>query len=154
MANVTRWDPMQEMLSLREAMSQLLEESFVAPTVGRNGPGFIPAMDVSETQDGFVVELATPGLKPEHLEITLENNVLTLKGEIRQEQSATKRHYHRVERRYGTFTRTLTLPTSVKSDAIQAHLEHGILRVEIPKAEEVKPRKITVSVNRENAANN
>jgi len=154
MANATRWDPTQEMLSLREAMNQLLEESFVAPAGGRGGQGFVPAMDVSETQDGFVVELATPGLKPEQLEITLENNVLTVKGEIRQEPSAAKRHYHRVERRYGSFTRTITLPTTVKSDAIQAHLEHGILRLDIPKAEQVKPRKITVSVNRENAANN
>ena len=149
MATVTRWNPLQEALSLREAMNQLLEESYVAPASGRSGQGIVPAMDVSETQDGFVVELAAPGLKPEHLEITLENNVLTVKGEIQQDQSAAKRHYHRVERRYGSFTRTLTLPTSVKSDAIQAHLEHGILRLDIPKAEAVKPRKITVHVNRE-----
>jgi HSP20 family protein len=140
---------MQEMLSLREAMNQLLEESFVAPAGGRSGQGFIPAMDVSETEDSFVVELAAPGLKPEQLEITLENSVLTIKGEIQQEQSDAKRHYHRVERRYGSFTRTLTLPASVKPDAIQARLEHGILHLDIPKAEEVKPRKITVNVNRE-----
>lgn len=150
MANVTRWDPMQEMLSLREAMNQLLEESFVTPTAARRGQGFVPAMDVSETQEAFVVELVAPGLRAEDLEITLENSVLTVKGEIRQDQSETKRHYHRVERRYGSFTRTLTLPTTVKSDAINATLEHGILRLDIPKAEEVKPRKISVSVNRNN----
>ncbi|HEU4324313.1 MAG TPA: Hsp20/alpha crystallin family protein [Roseiflexaceae bacterium] len=150
MANVTRWDPMQEMLSLREAMNQLLEESFVTPTATRRGQGFVPAMDVSETQDAFVVELVAPGLRSEDLEITLENSVLTIKGEIRQEPTDTKRQYHRVERRYGSFSRTLTLPTTVKGDAISATLEHGILRLDIPKAEEVKPRKISVSVNRNN----
>lgn len=145
MANLSRWDPMQEMLSLREAMSQLLEESFVAPSPMR-GQSFSPALDVSETEDGYIVEAAVPGLKPEDLEITLENNVLTIKGETRQEKSEKQQHFHRVERRYGSFQRTISLPTTVKSDAINAALENGVLRLEVPKAEEVKPRKINVSV--------
>ncbi len=150
MTNGTYGHPMQDMLNLRKAMSQLLEESFVTPAATRRGQGFVPAMDVSETQEAFVVELAAPGLRTEDLEITLENSVLTIKGEIRQEPSDTKRQYRRVERRYGSFSRTLTLPTTVKGDAISATLEHGILRLDIPKAEEVKPRKINVSVSRSN----
>ena len=145
MSNVTRWDPWNEMLSLREAMSQLMEESVVRPSAAR-GQGFVPALDVSETEDGYLVEAAVPGLKPEDLEITVENNVLAIKGEVRQEREDKKRSFHRVERRFGSFQRTIALPTTVKSDAIQAALTDGVLRLEIPKAEEVKPRKISVNV--------
>ena len=145
MSNVTRWDPWNEMLSLREAMSQLMEESVVRPSAAR-GQGFVPALDVSETEDGYLVEAAVPGLKPEDLEITLENNVLTIKGQTRQENEDKQRSYHRIERRFGSFQRTIGLPTTVKADAIQAKLEHGVLKLDIPKAEEIKPRKIAVSV--------
>ena len=146
MANISRWDPFQDMLSLREAMNQLMEESFVRPN-GARGQNFVPALDLSETKDAYLVEAAVPGLKPEDLEITVENNVLTIKGETRQEAETKDRNYHRVERRFGAFQRTITLPNTVKADAINAQLEHGILKLEIPKAEEVKPRKIAVNVD-------
>ena len=149
MANVTRWDPFQDMLSLREAMNQLMEESFVRPN-GTRGQGFVPALDLSETADGFLVEAAVPGLKPEDVEITVENNVLTIKGETRQEKEDKQRSFHRIERRFGSFQRTIALPNTVKPDAIKASLEHGVLRLEIPKAEEVKPRKISVNVGAPN----
>ena len=145
MANVTRWDPFQDMLSLREAMNQLMEESFVRPN-GTRGQGFVPALDLSETAEGFLVEAAVPGLKPEDVEITVENNVLTIKGETRQEKEDKQRSFHRIERRFGSFQRTIALPNTVKPDAIKASLEHGVLRLEIPKAEEVKPRKISVNL--------
>jgi HSP20 family protein len=146
MATVTRWDPFQDALSLREAMSQLMEESFVQPTAAQGGKKFVPALDLSETADGYLVEAALPGVKPEDVEITVENNVLTIKGEARQEVDEQKRNFHRVERRFGSFQRTIGLPTTVKADAIQASLTNGVLRLEIPKAEEVKPRKISVNV--------
>ena len=146
MANVTRWDPFQDMLSLREAMNQLMEESFVRPTAGHGGQNFVPALDLSETAEGYLVEASLPGLKPEDVEITVENNVLTIKGETRQEVDQKKRNYHRIERRFGSFQRTIGLPSTVKADAIQASLTDGVLRLEIPKAEEVKPRKISVNV--------
>jgi len=149
MANVTRWDPFQDMLSLREAMNQLMEESFVRPN-GTRGQGFVPALDLSETAEGFLVEAAVPGLKPEDVEITVENNVLTIKGETRQEKEDKQRSFHRIERRFGSFQRTIALPNTVKPDAIKASLEHGVLRLEIPKAEEVKPRKISVNVGAPN----
>ena len=146
MATLTRWDPWNDMLSLREAMNQLMEESFVRPGAARGGEGFVPALDLSETKDAYLVEAAVPGLKPEDLEITLENNVLTIKGETRQEAEDKQRHFHRIERRFGSFQRVITLPNTVKSDAIKATIEHGVLKLEIPKAEELKPRKINVSV--------
>lgn len=145
MSTLTRWDPYQEMLSLREAMNQLFEESFVRPILTRNG-SFVPAVDISETDDSYIVEAAVPGLRPEDLEVTVENGVLTIKGEVRQETEEKKRNFHRVERRFGSFARSLALPNQVRSDEIQATLNNGVLRLEIPKAEEVKPRKINITV--------
>jgi HSP20 family protein len=151
MNNLTRWDPFNDMLTLREAMSQLFEESVVPPSMTRRGQGgFVPALDLSETADGYLVEVAAPGIKPEDVQITLENNVLTIKGELRQETEDKQRNYHRVERRYGAFQRTIALPSSVKADAIKAELSNGILRLDIPKAEEVKPRRIDVKVGANN----
>jgi HSP20 family protein len=146
MATITRWDPFQDVLSLREAMNQLMEESFVRPTTAQGGKNFVPALDLSETAEGYLVEAALPGVKPEDVEVTVENNVLTIKGETRQEVDEQKRNFHRIERRFGSFQRTVGLPTTVKADAIQASLTNGVLRLEIPKAEEVKPRKISVNV--------
>jgi HSP20 family protein len=145
MANITRWDPFQEMMTLREAMNQLFEDSVVRPSQLRGGQGFVPALDLSETADGYVVEAALPGLKPEDVEITLENNVLTIKGQTRRESEDKNRNYHRVERSFGSFQRTIGLPSTVKGDQIKASLNNGILRLDIPKAEEVKPRRINVS---------
>lgn len=145
MTNLTRWDPFTDMLTLREAMNQLFEESVVSPRAARSGQGFVPALDLSETADAFLVEATVPGLKAEDLDITVENNVLTIKGDLRQEAEDRKRNYHRVERRYGSFQRTISLPSTVKADAIQASLTNGVLRLEIPKSEEVKPRRISVS---------
>jgi len=147
MANLNRWDPLQDALTLREAMNQLLEDSFVNPTNARTGQGFVPALDLSENKDAFLIEAAVPGLKPEDLEITFENGVLTIKGQVRQENEENKRHFHRIERRFGSFQRTINLPTAVKPDAINANLTNGVLQLEIPKAEEVKPRRVTVNVS-------
>jgi HSP20 family protein len=147
MTNITRYDPFQNVLSLREAMNQLLEESFVRPGLAQGGQSFAPALDVSETEDAYRVEAAVPGLKAEDLDVTLENGMLTIRGEIKQEQDEQQRNYHRIERRFGAFSRSITFPTQVKADAVEAHLEHGVLHLVIPKAEEVKPRKISVAVN-------
>ena len=151
MATLTRWDPFQDMILLRNAMSQLMEESFVQPAAAQGGKSFVPALDLSETAEGYLVEAALPGIKPEDVEITVENNVLTIKGETRQEVDEKKRNFHRIERRFGSFLRTIGMPTTVKADAIQASLTNGVLRLEIPKAEEVKPRKISVNVGEDKA---
>lgn len=151
MANITRWDAFQDMLTLREAMSQLLEES-VVPTPGntRSTQGFVPALDLSETPEAFIVEAAVPGITSDDLNITVENNVLLISGEMREEEERKERNYHRVERRFGSFQRSVALPNTVKADQISAKLENGLLHLEIPKAEEVKPRRITVNVGNRN----
>lgn len=145
--NVMQRNPFQEALTLQEAMNQLFENSYVRPgSAQRANEQFVPAMDISETEQAYIVEAAVPGLKPEDLNVTVENNVLYVSGEIRQEKTAEDQSYHRVERRFGKFQRSLTLPNTVKFNDISATMNNGILRLEIPKADEVKPRQISVKV--------
>lgn len=146
MSSMTRWDPFQEAMSLREAMNQLFEESIVRGAPVRNGNSFVPALDLSETAEGYTVEVAVPGMRAEDLQLTFENGVLTINGEVKQQNEQRERNYHRVERRYGRFSRSITFPSTVRGDAISANLEHGVLTLSIPKAEEVKPRQITINV--------
>lgn len=150
MSNMRRWDPFGEMLTLRDAMSQLFEDSFVNPARMPASNSLSMPLNVSETQETFRVEAVVPGLKPEDLDITIQDNVLTIRGETRQEQQTGDKqaNFHVMERRYGRFSRSITLPTAVQADRVQASLENGILHLEIPKAEEVKPRKITVNNGR------
>jgi len=140
--------PLQDMLTLREAMSQLFEDSVVRPNerTSRRTDTFAPAIDVSETTSAFIVEASVPGLTNDDLDIMVENNVLTIGGQIRKPENTNERAYHRVERRYGKFQRSITLPNTVKVDAINASLSYGVLRLEIPKVDEVKPRRINVNV--------
>jgi HSP20 family protein len=150
MATLNRWSPFEEALSLRDAMSRLFEDSFVSPAaVGGRAGSIGVEMNVYENEHGFAVEASVPGLKPEDLDITLQDNVLTISGEFHEEKPAENATVHRVERRFGRFSRSVALPTMVKPDAISANLENGILRLEIPKAEEVKPRKISIQAGRQ-----
>ncbi len=147
MTSLTRWDPFQDVLSLREAMNQLFEESVIpAPSLSRDKTGFVPALDLSETPESYIVDAALPGVKADDVNITVENNVLTISGELHQEEETKERNFHRIERRFGSFQRSITLPNTVKADAIVASMKDGVLRLDIPKAEEVKPRRITVNV--------
>jgi HSP20 family protein len=147
MANMSRWDPFSEAMSLREAMQNLFEDSYVNSPSSR-GTSLSMPLDVAETEDGFVVEAALPGVKSEDLDITLQNNILTISGEVRQSHTeGAKPNYHRVERRYGRFSRAISLPTQVDSTKVEAQLNNGILRLHLPKAEAVKPRKISISTN-------
>ena len=146
MATLNRWTPFEEALSLRDAMQRLFEDSVVSPASASVRGGNLPNIDlnVHEHTDAFMIEACVPGLRPEDLDLTLQDNVLTITGEIHSAQQPEGTTTHRTERRYGRFSRSIALPTQVKSDAVNAVLEHGILKLEIPKAEEVKPRKITV----------
>ena len=142
----TRWSPLQEMMTLREAMNQLFDESLVNPGAARRTQTFMPVLDLSETADAYLIEVAVPGLKGEDLDISIEQGQLTIKGEVKQEKPEQKRNYHRIERQYGTFSRTISFPASVRADAISADLKDGVLYLEVPKAEMVKPRKVAINV--------
>ena len=147
--SISRWDPLNELVSLREAMNNLLEESFVRPRGGGGGaPGAAAglAVDVKETPEAFVVTASVPGVGPQDVDITVLGDTLRIRGERREEsenQGEQGRWLIR-ERRYGAFERTVTLPTTVKSDAAEADFRDGVLTITLPKAEEAKPRSIPV----------
>jgi HSP20 family protein len=150
MANLVRWDPFGEMWSLRQAMDRLFEDAFVRPngflaaTRGEDGVNGL-AVDLYETGDDLIVTTAVPGVRPEDIDITVQGDVLTIKGETQTEHADDDRSsYHMHERRYGRFYRQVALPSTVKSDAAEAHFENGILKLRLPKAEEAKERKIQV----------
>jgi HSP20 family protein len=148
MANLVRWEPFGEMWSLRQAMDHLFEDAFVRPAWGttrvREDGSVGLAVDMYETGDDLVVTAAVPGMKPEDLDITVQGDILTIKGETKAEKDESQSGYHLHERRYGRFYRQVALPSTVKSDSAEAHFENGVLRLKLPKAEEAKERKIQV----------
>ena len=150
MANITRFDPLKEMVSLRSAMDRLFEDSFVSPLSWRTisgGETMAPAIDVHETADELVVTAALPGIKAEDVEITMTGQTLTLRGEFKADQEVKQEQYLYRERRFGSFSRTLQLPVRVQGDQANADFTDGVLTLTIPKAEEVKPRQIRINAN-------
>jgi len=148
MANLVRLEPAREMLSLREAMDRLFEESFLRPGslgVSDSASAMLP-MDMYETENDVVVKAAIPGVKPEDIEVTVTGDLLSIKGEFRteSEQKDEKRNYHRQERRYGSFCRQVTLPAGVNADACAADFENGVLTLTLPKVEEAKVKKVQI----------
>jgi len=126
-------------------MDRLFEDAWVRPFGMGLGQGeAAPAVDVYETGDDVVVTAGVPGVKPEDIDISVQGNILTIKGETRMDDQVKEGSYHRRERRYGTFMRQIQLPTPVRSDQADARFENGILRLQLPKAEEAKPRRIEV----------
>jgi HSP20 family protein len=144
MNNITRWNPTTAYLP-REPFLRMFDSFFNADVQGEETRAWMPPVDVQETPDAYLFHAELPGLTKDDINITLENNVLRLSGERKLAKDAQKENYHRVERTYGTFTRTFTLPTQVDADHVQATFENGILTVAVPKAEQAKPRKIAIS---------
>jgi HSP20 family protein len=146
MANITRFDPFSEMVTLRQAMDRLFEDSFVNPLTLRSysGDAPAPALDVHETGDDIVVTAALPGLKAEDVDIIITGQTLSIRGEFKADEKVERSQYLYRERRHGSFHRQLQLPVRVQGDAANATFEDGLLMLTIPKAEEVKPRQIQV----------
>lgn len=146
MTNIVRWEPFRDLVSLREAMDRLFEESFVRPRAGWLAPVGAEALavDMYETEDAVVVKSAIPGVKPEDIDINVTGDVLTIKGETKVEEEVKEENYIRRERRYGAFSRSIAIPASVVPDKAEAEFEDGVLTLTLPKAEEVKPKAIKV----------
>ena len=144
MAN-ERWDPFGEMVSLRDAMSSLLQESYVRPGQARGaGGGAILPLDIHETEDHFEVKASLPGVRPEDVQITVHGDTLTIRGETRAEEEKKGGQWHLRERRFGAFQRAVTLNAPIDSDKANAHFEHGVLTLTLPKAEAARPKQIKV----------
>lgn len=144
MSNLTRWEPVREMMTLREAMDRLFDDAFTRPVSLRDGGWSSPAIDMYQTDDDVVVKAALPGFKADEVQINVTGDVLTLRGEMKHEEEKKDKAWHIREQRWGSFERSIALPTAVKADKAAADFENGILTVTLPKAEEVKPRTISV----------
>ena len=144
--NVIKYDPFKELRGLHNEMNRL----FTGNLEGQNSVEFArgawsPSVDIYEDKDRLIVEAELPGMSRDDFELTVENNVLTLKGERKFEKKTEGDNYHRVERSYGSFTRQFTLPQTVTSDGATADFENGVLRVALPRREETKARKIEIT---------
>ncbi len=140
-----RWEPFREMMSLRNAMDRLFDESFVRPSRMwvEEGAAQFP-VDMYQTDGEVVVKATLPGIKPEEVDITITGDALTIKGEHKEEKEVKEENYIRRERRYGSFTRTVLIPVSVQGDKAEASFEDGVLTLTLPKAEEIRPKQIKV----------
>ena len=144
---LAKWSPIRDLLAIQEEMNKLFDER-----VDRFVDGDIqtrmwePLVDIYEEDDKFVIKAEIPGVKKEDIDIQIENNILTIKGERKIEKETKKENFHRAERYYGSFQRSFTLPGIVAQEKIKAKLDNGVLTIEIPKKEEVKPKKIAIDI--------
>lgn len=153
MPNIIRKDPFFELTSLQDRVNQLFNQAFG----GWEGFGFeqpltsaefVPPVDILEDEHNILLQAEIPGVKEGDLNITLENNVLTITGERKFKDEEKKENFHRMERRYGKFTRSFTLPGGVDFEKVNATFDNGILTITLPKKEEFKPKQITIGVNK------
>jgi HSP20 family protein len=145
MSNLTRWEPVREMMTLREAMDRLFDDAFTSP-IGwsANGGSSVPAIDLYQNDNEVVVKAALPGIKAEDVQISVNADMLTLRGESKEESIQKEATYHIHEQHFGSFERSIALPTHIETDKARADFENGILTVTLPKAETVKPKMISV----------
>jgi HSP20 family protein len=152
---LVRWEPVRELTSLQNEMNRLFTTFFDTPT-GGNGEGatrrWIPAMDLVETDEHFVLKADLPGLGEGDVNLEVEDNVLTVSGERKAEHEDKREGYVRVERAYGSFRRSLTLPEGIDPEGVNASFDKGVLEVRIPKPEERKPRRVAIQVGDRPAA--
>jgi len=145
---IVRWEPLRELTSLQSEMNRLFNTVFDAPSGTASGPvlrRWVPAMDLVESGDHFVLRADLPGMSEEDIQIELEDGTLTVSGERKDEHEERQEGFHRLERSFGAFSRSLTLPKGVDADAVSAKFDRGVLEIRIPKPEERKPRRISIA---------
>jgi HSP20 family protein len=144
MSNLIRWEPAREMMTLRDAMDRLFDDAFTRPFRLHDGQMSMLAVDMYQTDNEVVVKASIPGVKADDVQINVTGEVLTIKGETHEKEEVKEKAYHLREQRWGMFERTLALPTDVIADKAKAEFENGILTITLPKAEEVKPKTISI----------
>jgi HSP20 family protein len=142
---IIRWDPFRDMMILRDKMNRLFEDVYS----GREEQGLLlgtwaPSVDIYETEAELVLTAEVPGIDEKDIEIRIEDNTLTVKGERKLEKEAKEENYHRIERSYGSFQRSFSLPAYVNHEKVQAEQRDGVLKITMPKKLEVKPRKVKI----------
>lgn len=149
---IVRFEPFRDLLSLQERMNRLFSESYRSQQTSEDdwalGGTWAPAVDIYEQDNNIVIKAELPGLDPKDVDIRLDNSVLTIKGERKLDNEVKKENYHRVERSYGGFTRSFTLPNTVDANNIKAEFKDGVLRITLPKREEAKPKQIQIQATK------
>ena len=151
MTFVTRWDPFREFTQLQRQMNRWMEDFGPQTSRGRDelmtSGTFVPAVDVWEDEHSIVLNVEVPGIKQDDIDIRLENHTLTIRGERKFENEVKEENFHRIERNYGAFSRSFTLPNTVDTEQVSADYENGVLKVRLAKRAEAKPKQIKVNVN-------
>jgi HSP20 family protein len=147
MTVLTRWDPFRELTTLQDRMNRLFQDY----NTGREDElmttgSFVPPVDVYEDEHAITLKLEVPGVDQKDIDIRLENNTLTIRGERRFEKEEKEENFHRIERRYGSFTRSFTLPNTVDPEQVSAEFENGVLKIKLAKRAEAKPKQIKVNI--------
>lgn len=151
MTVVTRWEPLRELSSLQNRVNRLFHESYGPEGREENlmTSTFAPAVDVYEDEHQVTLKIEIPGIDEKDVDIRVENNTLTVQGERKFEKEEKEENFRRVERQYGSFTRTFTLPSTIDADRVQASYDKGILKISLPKKAEAKPKQIKISIGSE-----
>jgi len=144
---IVRWDPFRELTALQSEVNRLFSRVGSGDVAERQS--WTPSIDVIETDDSIKLKAELAGMDPKDINIEVQDNVLTVSGERRFQEEVKEDKYYRIERRYGSFSRSIALPQGVRTDSIQANYENGVLDVVVPKAEETKPKRIEVAVKAE-----
>lgn len=145
--SIVKFSPVSDMLTLQNEMGRMFENFFPSRTAdsGTQSAVWRPVVDIHESEDAYAIDVELPGLKKEEVQINFQDGTLSISGERKQEAEAAEKNSHRIERFYGKFFRSFSFPTAVDSERIQAQFTHGVLKVTVPKAEEVKPRRIEIA---------
>jgi HSP20 family protein len=142
---IIRWDPFREVASLQHRVNSLFRD-MNANESPLTTASFVPAVDIYEDAEKVVLKLEVPGVEEKDLDVQVENNTLTVKGERKFEKEEKQENFHRIERSYGSFYRAFTLPTTVDSEHVQASYQNGVLKLELKKKAEAKPKQIKVNI--------
>ncbi len=143
---LTRWDPFRELTSLQREMNRLFQDYSGHGEQELTAASFAPPVDIYEDEHNITLKMEVPGIDQKDLDIRVENNTLTVRGERKFEKDEKEENYRRIERRYGSFVRSFTLPTTVDTENINADYDNGVLKIRLSKREEAKPKQIKVNV--------
>ena len=141
---IIRWDPFRDLVTLRDKMNRLFEDAVRGDEKDLISSSWTPAVDIYETENELVLAAEVPGVEEKDVEISVEDNTLSIRGERKFQKETKEENYHRIERSYGSFYRSFTLPTYIDQERIHAEHESGVLKVHMPKKPEVKPRKVKI----------